>query len=211
MKKIVTVCLLALLIIVPAFSANNNWIGVTTGVGFSFESLNYRGDSASLTTIDYDLSVQGANYFSDTMGISYGIDMHVPFAAWGNGTKTPVDDTLYTPIMFSPYAMYMYKITLSDNLNLETGAGISVGFGSRSFDTGYVDFKVSSTMINIGGIGDVAVNYSIIDALSLRGGLKLFIPALAWNILKAGDESESMNFLIYGAQFTPYVGAVFCY
>lgn len=213
MKKVFMVCMLVLLATLPAFSADN-YAGVITGPSFFVGSWNMSAGNATTgsatvsyeyKTTDFLFGVRGANFFTEYIGIGYGIDLYLPISV-----KLRSEDYKdASPAYYVDASVGVQgKYDFTSEFALEGGVGISYQYGSRTeADSNGLKVKLTQKYFKL--YADFGVSYSVLENLLIRGGLRFATPVTT--SIHLSNVSSDFAFKQSGAYILPYVGIAYAY
>ena len=202
MKKTATTILLLIICMASVFA--DGWIGLGTGVDFAWTFKD--GDTPSSSSMAVPVSVMGAYYFNDTIGLAFDAGMNIPMLEKeGERPYQEVKDKDYTFV--SSLALTL-KGDLSDSFLLEGGIGL--GFECLLDDGAITVF--SSILSAQGRLG---VGVVLGEHFTLRLGAIADLPFLL-NATLTGEDAEGAlatisKFKLFGAGVHAYLGLGYAY
>lgn len=118
MKKTATTILLLIICMASVFA--DGWVGLGSGVDFGwiFEDDNTRSSS----NMSIPVSVMGAYYFTDTIGLAFDAGMGIPMLE--KEGEAPYEEVRNKDYSFVSSIAFMLKGDLSDTLLVEGGLGL---------------------------------------------------------------------------------------
>lgn len=118
MKKTATTILLLIICMASVFA--DGWVGLGSGVDFGwiFEDDN----NPSSSTMSIPVSVMGAYYFNDTIGLAFDAGMGIPMLE--KEGEAPYEEVRNKDYSFVSSIAFMLKGDLSDTLLVEGGLGL---------------------------------------------------------------------------------------
>lgn len=119
MKKTATTILVLIICMASVFA--DGWVGLGSGVDFGwiFEDDN----NPSSSTMSIPVSVMGAYYFNDTIGLAFDAGMGIPMLE--KEGEAPYEEVRNKDYSFVSSIAFMLKDDLSDTLLVEGGLGLS--------------------------------------------------------------------------------------
>lgn len=202
MRKTIA-CILVLIMCMASVFADG-WIGLGTGVDFAwtFEE----GDKPSSSSMAVPVSLMGAYYFNDTIGLAFDAGMNIPMLEKeGERPYQEVKDKDYTFV--SSLALTL-KGDLSDSFLLEGGIGL--GFECLLDDGAITVF--SSILSAQGRLG---VGVVLGEHFTLRAGAIVDLPFLASATLTSEDADGNFGslsrFKLFGVGAQAYLGLGYAY
>lgn len=113
-----------------------------------------------------------ATYFGESAnwGMSLNIDFNFPLYIASNGHSIP---NYFTWEVY-PALMFNFKYDFTDELSLESGVGVAMGFGmgaAESIDPYYDELKYLRSVLDV--IGNVGIIWKYSESWALRGGVNV--------------------------------------
>ena len=202
MKKTATTILLLIICMASVFA--DGWIGLGTGVDFAWTFKD--GDTPSSSSMAVPVSLMGAYYFNDTIGLAFDAGMNIPMLEKeGERPYQEVKDKDYTFV--SSLALTL-KGDLSDSFLLEGGIGL--GFECLLDDGAITVF--SSILSAQGRLG---VGVVLGEHFTLRAGAIVDLPFLASATLTSEDADGNFGslsrFKLFGVGAQAYLALGYAY
>lgn len=195
MKKLLLIATIVLCVSASVFA--DGFIGAEAGYDINWmnQKVEGQGEGSDGSVMAFDVGLAGAHYFTDSIGLGYGLGMQFPFQQrWGDSEYMDVDDA---PTTFKGDLSFQFKHDFSEKMALEAGAGL------------YFNYQTESSMsrIQFGVQGNVGIAYKLISSLALRAGARIYTPfytSQSWN-------GHDMDLTVVGVGLIPYVGLAFAY
>ena len=202
MKKTIACILVLIMCMVSVFA--DGWIGLGTGVDFAWTFKD--GDTPSSSSMAVPVSVMGAYYFNDTIGLAFDAGMNIPMLEKeGERPYQEVKDKDYT---FVSSIAFMLKGDLSDTLLVEVGLGL--GFECL-LDDGVI--TVFSSILS--AQGRLGVGVVLGEHFTLRAGAIVDLPFLASATLTSEDADGNFGslsrFKLFGVGAQAYLALGYAY
>lgn len=202
MRKTIA-CILVLIMSMASVFADG-WIGLGTGVDFAWTFKD--GDTPSSSSMAVPVSLMGAYYFNDTIGLAFDAGMNIPMLEKeGERPYQEVKDKDYTFV--SSLALTL-KGDLSDSFLLEGGIGL--GFECLLDDGAITVF--SSILSAQGRLG---VGVVLGEHFTLRAGAIVDLPFLASATLTSEDADGNFGslsrFKLFGVGAQAYLALGYAY
>ena len=203
MKKTIA-CILVLIMCMASVFADG-WIGLGTGVDFAWTFKD--GDTPSSSSMAVPVSVMGAYYFNDTIGLAFDAGMNIPMLEKeGERPYQEVKDKDYT---FVSSIAFMLKGDLSDTLLVEGGLGLG-------FECLLDRMESLSTFSSIlSAQGRLGVGVVLGEHFTLRAGAIVDLPFLASATLTSEDADGNFGslsrFKLFGVGAHAYLGLGYAY
>ena len=202
MKKTIACILVLIMCMVSVFA--DGWIGLGTGVDFAWTFKD--GDTPSSSSMAVPVSVMGAYYFNDTIGLAFDAGMNIPMLEKeGERPYQEVKDKDYTFV--SSLALTL-KGDLSDSFLLEGGIGL--GFECL-LDDGVI--TVFSSILS--AQGRLGVGVVLGEHFTLRAGAIVDLPFLASATLTSEDADGNFGslsrFKLFGVGAQAYLALGYAY
>lgn len=202
MRKTIA-CILVLIMSMASVFADG-WIGLGTGVDFAWTFKD--GDTPSSSSMAVPVSLMGAYYFNDTIGLAFDAGMNIPMLEKeGERPYQEVKDKDYTFV--SSLALTL-KGDLSDSFLLEGGIGL--GFECLLDDGAITVF--SSILSAQGRLG---VGVVLGEHFMLRAGAIVDLPFLASATLTSEDADGNFGslsrFKLFGVGAQAYLALGYAY
>ena len=195
MKKFLLIAAIVLCVSASVFA--DGFIGAEAGFDINWINSKY-GDSSEgvdLSTMAFDVGLSGAHYFTDSIGLGYGLGLQFPFLQkYEDFDYVDYEDA---PTTFKGDLSFQFKHDFSEKMALEAGAGMYFLFYSES----------SMSEVQLGAQGNVGIAYKIVSSLALRAGARMYVPFYT-SILSDGHEMDIKEF---GVGLVPYIGLAFAY
>ena len=175
MKKLVLVVLVSLALCASVFAAES-YIGASVNSKFDFGFEEFDGVKKDFNEGYLGLGVDMATYFGESAnwGMSLNIDFNFPLyiASDGNALTNFITWEIYPALMFN------FKYDFTDELSLESGVGVAMGFGMGTAEmideyNSYYDYELKYLRTVLDVIGNVGVIWKYSDAWALRGGVNV--------------------------------------
>lgn len=202
MRKTIA-CILVLIMCMASVFADG-WIGLGTGVDFAWTFKD--GDNPSSSTMSIPVSVMGAYYFNDTIGLAFDAGMNIPMLE--KEGEAPYEEVRNKDYSFVSSLALTLKGDLSDSFLLEGGLGL--GFECLLDDGAITVF--SSILSAQGRIG---IGVILGEHFTLRLGAIADLPFLL-NATLTGENAEgalitASKFKLFGAGAHAYLGLGYAY
>lgn len=202
MKKTIA-CILVLIMCMASVFADG-WIGLGTGVDFAWTFKD--GDTPSSSSMAVPVSVMGAYYFNDTIGLAFDAGMNIPMLEKeGERPYQEVKDKDYT---FVSSIAFMLKGDLSDTLLVEGGLGLG-------FECLLDDGLLTTFASLLSAQGRIGIGVVLGEHFTLRLGAIADLPFLL-NATLTGEDAEGAlatisKFKLFGAGAHAYLGLGYAY
>lgn len=202
MKKTATTILLLIICMASVFA--DGWIGLGTGVDFAWTFKD--GDTPSSSSMAVPVSLMGAYYFNDTIGLAFDAGMNIPMLE--KEGEAPYEEVRNKDYSFVSSIAFMLKGDLSDTLLVEGGIGL--GFECLLDDGAITVF--SSILSAQGRLG---VGVVLGEHFTLRAGAIVDLPFLASATLTSEDADGNFGslsrFKLFGVGAHAYLGLGYAY
>lgn len=201
-KRILITALLVVLLAVPAFAASSR-IGATAGFTVDYTKITLENDSNKASRWYTSYAIDGASYFTRSVGVGYGIQLNYPTVAISNKTAYLSTDTVY-PFLgtnVTPYLEFLYAFNLADNLAFELGAGASANIMFKTYEGAKLRTYRFNGVITLGFAVDLGTHCAVVF------GEKITIPA--YTLATLG--TEKLTIKDYGVSGTSYAGISYTY
>ena len=203
MKKTATTILLLIICMASVFA--DGWVGLGSGVDFGwiFEDDN----NPSSSTLSIPVSVMGAYYFNDTIGLAFDAGMGIPMLEKeGEGPYEEVRNKDYS---FVSSIAFMLKGDLSDTLLVEGGLGL----GFECLLDRMESLSTFSYMLS--AQGRIGIGVVLGEHFTLRLGAIADLPFLG-SATFMPEEAEGLfgsinQFKLFGAGVHAYLGLGYAY
>ena len=177
----------------------DGFIGAEAGFGINWMSRETPSDGTGrmdMSTMSFTIGISGAHYFTDNIGLGYGLGMDFPFLVkWG---EFDFQENLSEQKAIKGDISFQFKHDFSRKFALEAGLGMYVFYSWTSEDWSVWQF---------GAQGNVGISYRIISSLALRTGMRIYTPFDS--SAKSGDIKYEWN--EKGVGLIPYIGLAFAY
>lgn len=203
MRKTATTILVLIICMASVFA--DGWIGLGSGVDFGwiFED----GDTRSSSNMSIPVSVMGAYYFTDTIGLAFDAGMGIPMLEKeGEAHYEEVRNKDYS---FVSSIAFMLKGDLSDTLLVEGGFGL----GFECLLDRMESLSTFSYMLS--AQGRIGIGVILGEHFTLRLGAMANLPFLG-SATFMPEESEGLfgsinQFKLFGAGVQAYLGLGYAY
>lgn len=210
MKKLLLIVSIVLCVSASVFA--DGFIGVEAGVGIdwmneeatakvklpgSSVSVPFMTMEADTSSINFLIGAAGAHYFTDNIGLGYGLSMDFP-QLYKRGDFDYQEETSAWKSLKGDLS-FQFKHDFSRKFALEAGLGMYVLYSWMTES----DF----TMWQFGAQGNLGISFKVLSSLALRTGVKIYTPFDT--TAKAGDIKIVRN--EKGVGLIPYIGLAFAY
>lgn len=203
MKKTATTILLLIICMASVFA--DGWVGLGSGVDFGwiFEDDN----NPSSSTMSIPVSVMGAYYFNDTIGLAFDAGMGIPMLE--KEGEAPYEEVRNKDYSFVSSIAFMLKGDLSDTLLVEGGLGL----GFECFLDRMESLSTFSYMLS--AQGRIGIGVVLGEHFTLRLGAIADLPFLG-SATFMPEEAEGLfgsinQFKLFGAGVHAYLGLGYAY
>lgn len=203
MKKTATTILLLIICMTSVFA--DGWVGLGSGVDFGwiFED----GDTRSSSNMSIPVSVMGAYYFNDTIGLAFDAGMGIPMLE--KEGDAPYEEVRNKDYSFVSSIAFMLKGDLSDTLLVEGGLGL----GFECLLDRMESLSTFSYMLS--AQGRIGIGVVLGEHFTLRLGAMADLPFLG-SATFMPEESEGLfgsinQFKLFGAGVQAYLGLGYAY
>ncbi len=195
MKKLLLIISIVLCVSASVFA--DGFIGAEAGFDINWVNRKYEGfsEGSDMSTMAIDVGLSGAHYFTDSIGLGYGLGLQFPFMF--KAGDSDYMDYKDAPTTFKGDLSFQFKHDFSEKMALEAGAGMYFLYYNES----------SWSQIQLGAQGNVGIAYNIVSSLALRAGAKLYVPFYTSQSV-GGAESDVNEF---GVGLVPYIGLAYAY
>lgn len=203
MKKTATTILVLIICMASVFA--DGWIGLGSGVDFGWIFEDDTNPSSS--TMSIPVSVMGAYYFNDTIGLAFDAGMGIPMLE--KEGEAPYEEVRNKDYSFVSSIAFMLKGDLSDTLLVEGGLGLG-------FECLLDRMESLSTFSSIlSAQGRLGVGVVLGEHFTLRLGAIADLPFLL-NATLTGEDAEGAlatisKFKLFGAGVHAYLGLGYAY
>ena len=171
MKKLIAIVLVVCTLCTAVF-ASESYIGASINYKFDFGFEKYENVRKDFNEGYLGLGVDMATYFGESAnwGMSLNIDFNFPLYIASNGHSIP---NYFTWEVY-PALMFNFKYDFTDELSLESGVGVAMGFGmgtAESIDPYYDELKYLRSVLDV--IGNVGIIWKYSESWALRGGVNV--------------------------------------
>ena len=194
MKKLLLIVAIALCVSASVFA--NGFIGAEAGAGINWMKYG-SDDNDNLSVISFTAGVAGAHYFTDNIGLGYGLSMDFP-QLFKRGDFDYQEETSAWKSIKGDLS-FQFKHDFSRKFALEAGLGMYVLYSWMTES----DFS----MWQFGAQGNLGISFKVLSSLALRTGVKIYTPFDT--TAKAGDNEIERN--EKGVGLIPYIGLAFAY
>lgn len=191
MKKLLLIVAIALCVSASVFA--DGFIGAEAGAGINW----MKDDNDNLSVISFTAGAAGAHYFTDNIGLGYGLSMDFP-QLYKRGDFDYQEETSAWKSLKGDLS-FQFKHDFSRKFALEAGLGMYVLYSWMTES----DF----TMWQFGAQGNLGISFKVLSSLALRTGVKIYTPFDT--TAKAGDIKIVRN--EKGVGLIPYIGLAFAY
>lgn len=196
MKKLLLIVAIALCVSASVFA--DGFIGAEAGAGINW--MKYGSDDngkTDISVISFTAGAAGAHYFTDNIGLGYGLSMDFP-QLYKRGDFDYQEETSAWKSIKGDIS-FQFKHDFSRKFALEAGLGMYVLYSWMTES----DFS----MWQFGAQGNLGISFKVLSSLALRTGVKIYTPFDT--TAKAGDiEIERDE---KGVGLIPYIGLAFAY
>lgn len=203
MKKTATTILLLIICMASVFA--DGWVGLGSGVDFGwiFEDDN----NPSSSTMSIPVSVMGAYYFNDTIGLAFDAGMGIPMLE--KEGEAPYEEVRNKDYSFVSSIAFMLKGDLSDTLLVEGGLGL----GFECLLDRMESLSTFSYMLS--AQGRIGIGVVLGEHFTLRLGAIADLPFLG-SATFMPEEAEGLfgsinQFKLFGAGVHAYLGLGYAY
>lgn len=203
MKKTATTILVLIICMASVFA--DGWVGLGSGVDFGwiFEDDN----NPSSSTMSIPVSLMGAYYFNDTIGLAFDAGMGIPMLE--KEGEAPYEEVRNKDYSFVSSIAFMLKGDLSDTLLVEGGLGL----GFECLMDRMESLSTFSYMLS--AQGRIGIGVVLGEHFTLRLGAIADLPFLG-SATFMPEEAEglfgSINQLkLFGAGVHAYLGLGYAY
>lgn len=203
MKKTATTILLLIICMASVFA--DGWVGLGSGVDFGwiFEDDNNPYSS----TMSIPVSVMGAYYFNDTIGLAFDAGMGIPMLE--KEGEAPYEEVRNKDYSFVSSIAFMLKGDLSDTLLVEGGLGL----GFECLLDRMESLSTFSYMLS--AQGRIGIGVVLGEHFTLRLGAIADLPFLG-SATFMPEEAEGLfgsinQFKLFGAGVHAYLGLGYAY
>ena len=203
MKKTATTILLLIICMASVFA--DGWVGLGSGVDFGwiFEDDN----NPSSSTMSIPVSVMGAYYFNDTIGLAFDAGMGIPMLE--KEGEAPYEEVRNKDYSFVSSIAFMLKGDLSDTLLVEGGLGL----GFECLMDRMESLSTFSYMLS--AQGRIGIGVVLGEHFTLRLGAIADLPFLG-SATFMPEEAEGLfgsinQFKLFGAGVHAYLGLGYAY
>lgn len=203
MRKTATTILLLIICMASVFA--DGWIGLGSGVDFGwiFED----DDTRSSSNMNIPVSVMGAYYFNDTIGLAFDAGMGIPMLE--KEGEAPYEEVRNKDYSFVSSIAFMLKGDLSDTLLVEGGLGL----GFECLLDRMESLSAFSYMLS--AQGRIGIGVILGEHFTLRLGAMADLPFLG-SATFLPEESEGLfgsisQFKLFGAGAHAYLGLGYAY
>ena len=195
MKKFLLIVAIVLCVSASVFA--DGFIGAETGFDINWVNRKYEGfsEGSDMSTMAFDVGLSGAHYFTDSIGLGYGLGLQFPFMF--KAGDSDYMDYKDAPTTFKGDLSFQFKHDFSEKMALEAGAGMYFTYYSKS----------SLSQIQFGAQGNLEISFKVLSSLALRTGVKIYTPFDT--TAKSGDIEIERN--EKGVGLIPYIGLAFAY
>lgn len=203
MRKTIA-CILVLIMCMASVFADG-WIGLGTGVDFAWTFED--GDTPSSSSMAVPVSVMGAYYFNDTIGLAFDAGMNIPMLE--KEGEAPYEEVRNKDYSFVSSIAFMLKGDLSDTLLVEGGLGL----GFECLLDRMESLSTFSYMLS--AQGRIGIGVVLGEHFTLRLGAIADLPFLG-SATFMPEESEGLfgsinQFKLFGAGVHAYLGLGYAY
>lgn len=203
MKKTATTILVLIICMASVFA--DGWVGLGSGVDFGwiFEDVN----NPSSSTMSIPVSVMGAYYFNDTIGLAFDAGMGIPMLE--KEGEAPYEEVRNKDYSFVSSIAFMLKGDLSDTLLVEGGLGL----GFECLLDRMESLSTFSYMLS--AQGRIGIGVVLGEHFTLRLGAIADLPFLG-SATFMPEEAEGLfgsinQFKLFGAGVHAYLGLGYAY
>ena len=203
MKKTATTILVLIICMASVFA--DGWVGLGSGVDFGwiFEDDN----NPSSSTMSIPVSVMGAYYFNDTIGLAFDAGMGIPMLE--KEGEDPYEEVRNKDYSFVSSIAFMLKGDLSDTLLVEGGLGL----GFECLLDRMESLSTFSYMLS--AQGRIGIGVVLGEHFTLRLGAIADLPFLG-SATFMPEEAEGLfgsinQFKLFGAGVHAYLGLGYAY
>lgn len=193
MKKLLLIVAIALCVSASVFA--DGFIGAEAGAGINW--MKYEPDDDTISVISFTAGAAGAHYFTDNIGLGYGLSMDFP-QLYKRGDFDYQEETSAWKSIKGDVS-FQFRHDFSRKFALEAGLGMYVLYSWMTES----DF----TMWQFGAQGNLGISFKVLSILALRTGVKIYTPFDT--TAKAGDIEIERN--EKGVGLIPYIGLAFAY
>ena len=203
MKKTATTILVLIICMASVFA--DGWIGLGSGVDFGWIFEDDTNPSSS--TMSIPVSVMGAYYFNDTIGLAFDAGMGIPMLE--KEGEAPYEEVRNKDYSFVSSIAFMLKGDLSDTLLVEGGLGL----GFECLLDRMESLSTFSYMLS--AQGRIGIGVVLGEHFTLRLGAIADLPFLG-SATFMPEEAEGLfgsinQFKLFGAGVHAYLGLGYAY
>ena len=203
MKKLLLIISIVLCVSVSVFA--DGFIGVETGLDINWMKEKIGGhDSGDTSTMSLAVGAAGAHYFTDCIGLGYGLGMEFPLLyKWED---SDYEDFEKAANVFKGDLSFQFKHDFSEKMALEAGAGIYVLYSWQ--DMGH---STSEYYWQFGAQGNIGISYKILSSLAFRAGTRIYTPFNTSSKTEIYGYEMDLEWSQTGIGIIPYIGLAYAY
>lgn len=204
MKKLLLIVAIALCVSASVFA--DGFIGAEAGAGISWMSHEVPADNSKhdlLSRISFTVGVAGAHYFTDNIGLGYGLGMDFP-QLYKSGDYDYSED-LSEQKNIKGDISFQFKHEFSRKFALEAGLGMYVLYSWMTESDG------KWTQWQFGAQGNLGISFKVLSSLALRTGVKIYTPFDTSANSRFDGIDHKYDIIEKGVGLIPYIGLAFAY
>lgn len=203
MKKLLLIVAIALCVSASVFA--DGFIGAEAGAGISWMSHEVPADNSKhdLSRISFTVGVVGTHYFTDNIGLGYGLNMDFP-QLYKKGDFDYQEETSAWKSLKGDLS-FQFKHDFSRKFALEAGLGMYVLYSWMTESDG------KWTQWQFGAQGNLGISFKVLSSLALRTGVKIYTPFDTSANSRFDDIDHKYDIIEKGVGLIPYIGLAFAY
>lgn len=199
MKKLLLI--ISIVLCVSASVLADGFIGAEAGFDINWMNRKVEGDSEGVdsSVMSFDVGLSGAHYFTDSIGLGYGLGLQFPFLQ--KTGDMDYQDVENGPTTFKGDLSFQFKHDFNEKMALEAGAGMYFLYSNKS----------SWSRVQLGAQGNIGIAYNIVSSLALRAGARMYIPFYTSESMSVYGTRLEYDVKEFGVGLVPYIGLAFAY
>ena len=200
MKKLLLIVAIALCVSASVFAVG--FIGAEAGAGINW--MKYGSDDngkTDISVISFTAGAAGAHYFTDNIGLGYGLSMDFP-QLYKRGDFDYQEETSAWKSIKGDIS-FQFKHDFSRKFALEAGLGMYVLYSWMTES----DFS----MWQFGAQGNLGISFKVLSSLALRTGVKIYTPFDTSANSRFDGIDHKYDIIEKGVGLIPYIGLAFAY
>lgn len=200
MKKLLLIVAIALCVSASVFA--DGFIGAEAGAGINW--MKYGSDDngkTDISVISFTAGAAGAHYFTDNIGLGYGLSMDFP-QLYKRGDFDYQEETSAWKSIKGDIS-FQFKHDFSRKFALEAGLGMYVLYSWMTES----DFS----MWQFGAQGNLGISFKVLSSLALRTGVKIYTPFDTSANSRFDGIDHKYDIIEKGVGLIPYIGLAFAY